>query len=306
MKRLISIALTALFLTGINACKDAGDIKKRAGHDEAAKKEVAYVAPVPPEGLGEIVKLEPQEFQKILGEATLVDIRTPEEFAEGHLKGAVLINYKKRTFPDYINVIDKEKPVAIYCRSANRSGKAAYIMQNLGFKKVYDLAGGIKAWKKAGLPIETTDNDANKAIQEKLKNGDYKGRNLAGEFHQVGVDEFEKLIKSGEVTLVDCRTPEEFAESHIDGAINIDWKHNRHFIDDFKKQITNAKPVAIYCRSGNRSTRAMFALGAVGYSKIYNLEHGIKSWKKAGKPLVEKKKEEKVELAPSPGGEEGC
>jgi len=176
-------------------------------------------------------------------------------------------------------------------------------MQNLGYSKVYDLDGGIKAWKKAELPLVNEDNEANIALQVELKKGELKGVPTVGNGHQINENEFEKLIATGKVTLIDTRTPDEFAKEHIKGAINIDWK-NRHFIENMLKQVSDIQPLAIYCRSGNRSTRAMFALGAVGYKEVYNLEHGIKSWKKAKKPL--EIDQEKINAAPSSSGEEGC
>ncbi|HFB99858.1 MAG TPA: rhodanese-like domain-containing protein [Phaeodactylibacter sp.] len=282
MKYLKYLFLVISVATVVFSCKDADEIRARAKHSQPVK----IVKAVAPNNLGAIKKVSVADFEKMINgnEGILVDVRTPEEYAEGHLKGAVNINFKKRTFPDYINAIDKNKPTLIYCRSGNRSGKAALIMQALGFKKVYDLGKGFKGWKAENKEIVTTDNDANKKLQELLAKGELKGQPVVGKSHQVGVDEFEQLAKGGSVTLVDVRTPKEFAEGHIDGAINVDWK-NRHFADNIVKSVSNDKPVAIYCRSGNRATRAMFAMDALGFNEVYNLEHGIKSWKAANKPL---------------------
>ncbi len=289
MKTINKISLLIFIsLLALASCKNADEIKKR----ELAKRQanqIAQITPVEkPANLGEINKIDANEFEKIIQDKNvqLVDVRTPEEYAEGHIKGAVNINFKKRTFPDYINVIDKDKPVAVYCRSANRSGKAALIMQSEGFKKIYDLDGGIKAWKTASKELSTEDNKNNQKVQKLIeeKKEQLKGEPVVGKNHQVGVTDFEKLVKEGKVTLVDVRTPKEYAQGHIDGAINVDWK-NRHFADNITKVVGNDKPAAIYCRSGNRATRAMYAMDALGYNEIYNLEHGIKSWKAENKPL---------------------
>ena len=289
MKTIKKISLLIFIsLLALASCKNADEIKKR----ELAKRQanqIAQITPVEkPANLGEINKIDANEFEKIIQDKNvqLVDVRTPEEYAEGHIKGAANINFKKRTFPDYINVIDKDKPVAVYCRSANRSGKAALIMQSEGFKKIYDLDGGIKAWKAASKELSTEDNKNNQKVQKLIeeKKEQLKGKPVVGKNHQVGVADFEKLVKEGKVTLVDVRTPKEYAQGHIDGAINVDWK-NRHFADNITKVVGNDKPAAIYCRSGNRATRAMYAMDALGYNEIYNLEHGIKSWKAENKPL---------------------
>jgi rhodanese-related sulfurtransferase len=77
----------------------------------------------------------------------LIDVRTPEEFAQGAIKGAVNINYfDQKVFIKQISTLDKNKPVYLYCRSGNRSMKAARQLESLGFDKVYDLAGGYMAW----------------------------------------------------------------------------------------------------------------------------------------------------------------
>ena len=284
MKKLIkSIALTVLLATVATSCTDEAAIRKRAAAN-APKPVVKIVEAVAPANLGKINKVAVADFEKSLATATLVDVRTPEEFAAGHVKGAVNINFKKRTFPDYINAIAKDKPVAIYCRSGNRSGKAALIMQSLGFKEVIDLASGYKGWVAAEKEVEKEDNAANKKLQETLAKEALKGKATVGKMHQLNVEDFEKLVKEGKVTLVDVRKPGEYATGFIPGAINVDWK-NRHFATEAIKNITNDKPVAIYCRSGNRATRAMYAMAALGFNEVYNLDHGIKSWKAANKPL---------------------
>ncbi|HET8854317.1 MAG TPA: rhodanese-like domain-containing protein [Salinimicrobium sp.] len=98
----------------------------------------------------EITAMEPADFQKeILEEgALLIDVRTPEEFSDGKIKGAKNIDFLSEDFVENIKHYNKEKPVFIYCRSGNRSGKAAKIMANMGFSKIIDLKGGFLAWKE--------------------------------------------------------------------------------------------------------------------------------------------------------------
>lgn len=77
---------------------------------------------------------------------TLIDVRTPEEFREGKIYHAKNINYFDNEFVAKINELDKEKPVYLYCRSGNRSQKAAKKMKKLGFKHIIDLEGGYMNW----------------------------------------------------------------------------------------------------------------------------------------------------------------
>jgi len=95
------------------------------------------------------------EFEKqMAGTGILLDVRTDQEFAEGHMKGAVQIDYSKPDFKTKIAELNKETPVYVYCRSGGRSGGAAKIMKDMGFKEVYNLEGGILSWQRAGKLIE--------------------------------------------------------------------------------------------------------------------------------------------------------
>ncbi len=82
----------------------------------------------------------------------IIDVRTPEEFAEGHVEDAIIIDFYSESFRSEVNALDKNKTYLIYCRSGGRSGKALKIMVELGFTEVYNMAGGIVDWKAEGLP----------------------------------------------------------------------------------------------------------------------------------------------------------
>ena len=92
--------------------------------------------------------IELDEFEKKMASEKhlLVDVRTAEEFTEGHIKGAINIDYLAENFSIEIQELDLENPVLLYCRSGNRSGKAMKIMNELGYLEVYNLEGGIKGW----------------------------------------------------------------------------------------------------------------------------------------------------------------
>jgi rhodanese-related sulfurtransferase len=76
----------------------------------------------------------------------ILDIRTPEEYEEGHIEDSVLIDFYDALFTKRLNVLDKNKTYLIYCRSGHRSALALSAMKDLGFKKVYDLDGGFNTW----------------------------------------------------------------------------------------------------------------------------------------------------------------
>lgn len=98
-----------------------------------------------------------KEFSNYLSsnkDVQLLDVRTPEEFAEGHLADAINIDVFN---PDFLKIslatLDKTKPVAVYCRSGKRSADAAAILAKNGYD-VTNLEGGILAWIKDKKPVE--------------------------------------------------------------------------------------------------------------------------------------------------------
>lgn len=94
-------------------------------------------------------------FEKGLSsDAQVLDVRTSEEFNAGHLKDAMLADWKeKEEFARRIEALDKKKPVYVYCLSGGRSASAAEFLKEQGFK-VTELKGGINAWKQADKPLE--------------------------------------------------------------------------------------------------------------------------------------------------------
>lgn len=99
------------------------------------------------EGVNEIVSEAPEGL-------VILDIRTPEEFAAGHISGAINIDYYASDFEQRLGVLDLDVPYVMYCNSGNRSSNALPLMDSLGFSEVYELDGGIQAWLGAGLPTE--------------------------------------------------------------------------------------------------------------------------------------------------------
>ena len=86
---------------------------------------------------------------------TVVDVRTPEEFAAGHLRGAVNIDVNGPDFKAAVGELSKDGEYALYCRSGNRSATALATMKDLGFTHAYHLGGGIGAWTAAGGEVVT-------------------------------------------------------------------------------------------------------------------------------------------------------
>lgn len=84
----------------------------------------------------------------------VLDIRTPKEFAAGHIAGAKNIDFYEKDFADRLKALDPAKPCLVHCAVGGRSTKSLETFRKLGFKEVYHLDGGFKGWEKAGQPVE--------------------------------------------------------------------------------------------------------------------------------------------------------
>lgn len=87
----------------------------------------------------------------------LIDVRTPEEFAAGHIQGAKNINYNDPSFAQEIKKLDTTKTALIYCLAGSRSKNAMTVFAEAGFKKIYNLSGGTMKWTASGFPLVSED-----------------------------------------------------------------------------------------------------------------------------------------------------
>lgn len=103
-----------------------------------------------------IREVTPQEVAPKLGKVLIVDVREPQEYAAGHIPGAIniprgVLEFKLDQFPD---LQDRNREIVLQCQGGGRSALATVVMQELGFKNVVNLAGGFGGWSAAGLPTE--------------------------------------------------------------------------------------------------------------------------------------------------------
>lgn len=131
------------------------------------------------------------QFKKLIqsGNGVIVDVRTPQEFSRGHIEGATSINIADKSFVSKINLLQKDKPVYVYCLTGSRSHAAANYMARIGFKDVYDMRSGVMAWRRNGFPL----------VQSEMA--------TPSQSPQYTADSFKKLIQSKSVVLVDFHAP---------------------------------------------------------------------------------------------------
>jgi phage shock protein E len=104
---------------------------------------------------GTVSTVDAAEFSQVASEPAthVIDVRTPAEYAAGHLDGAVNIDVEGSGFADQVAALDKDATYAVYCRSGNRSRTATQQMADAGIGTIYELGGGIVAWSTAGYQI---------------------------------------------------------------------------------------------------------------------------------------------------------
>jgi rhodanese-related sulfurtransferase len=83
----------------------------------------------------------------------ILDVRTPQEYHSGHLNGSINLDFRSTSFADELTRLDRSKPYLVYCRTGVRSGRAAALMKSLGFREIYDLAGGMVGWQREGFEV---------------------------------------------------------------------------------------------------------------------------------------------------------
>jgi rhodanese-related sulfurtransferase len=96
-----------------------------------------------------IVSLRTEAFDaklKAVSDKIILDVRTPEEFAEGHLDQETLVNFHDEDFTSKVATLDKGKSVFVYCASGVRSAKAATILKEQGFRNIYLMEDGLNDW----------------------------------------------------------------------------------------------------------------------------------------------------------------
>lgn len=143
-----ALAVSLLVVASLAGCSPAP-----AATTPAATAPAATSGAAAPAALGETV--DAAGFVQLVNTPGVVvlDVRTPAEFASGHLEGAVNIDIESQDFATRVGELDRSVTYAVYCRSGNRSAAALTVMKELGFTGLHHLAGGIGAWQRAGQPV---------------------------------------------------------------------------------------------------------------------------------------------------------
>jgi rhodanese-related sulfurtransferase len=156
MSRRTALLATTILLVPLAACSGDGADEGAVSVAPAATTETASTTETTAMNL---VRVPATEAAALLdappADLVVLDVRTPEEFAEGHLEGAELLDFYRADFADQLAALDRGVPYLLYCRSGNRSGQALEMMRQLGFEDVTEVEGGVISWSQEGLPLVT-------------------------------------------------------------------------------------------------------------------------------------------------------
>ena len=144
MKRIVVLALLAGWVG--TACRSPGASQPSTGAAEAkpAAPVATQITHVDAAGAARLI-----EAKKVL----VVDVRTPAEYAAGHIAGAREINFNAPDFAQQLARVDRNQVCLVHCGRGGRSTQSLATFQQLGFKSIVHLDGGFQAWQQAGLPV---------------------------------------------------------------------------------------------------------------------------------------------------------
>jgi rhodanese-related sulfurtransferase len=206
-------------------------------------------------------------FMERKDKMVLIDARTPEEYREAHIVGA--INIPEKDFEQASSQLpaDKGTLLVFYCNGVKcgKSKRVAFKTAPLGYTAIFIYGEGIPVWEESNLPLETGAGYGKKIETTMLK-----------------PKELNALIKAegNDCVLVDTRDEAEFREGHIPAAINIPAESLAIRSDILPKE----KKIIVYCNTGSRSYLAYKKLIGLAYPKIYQALYA--DWKEAGLPVA--------------------
>lgn len=216
----------------------------------------------------------------IAGGAYLIDVREPDEYAAGHLPGAV--NIPLRTLAQNLDQVPSDQPVLVYCASSLRAGQATAVLHLLGYDNVKSFPGGFQAWSRAGQEVSTEATAAQTFAAKAVDAGvlaaaDAFLSSLPAGFHSVEDGETLRQEIAAGAVLIDVREKAEYADGAIPGALNIPIRTVAKSLE----QIPQDQPVIVYCASAHRAAMAGAMLHVLGYDNVRVFPGGYGAWETA-------------------------
>lgn len=226
----------------------------------------------------------------------------PEDFANGHLEGAINIFWKDIAKPESLAQLDKNKPIIVYCYTGMSAAIAQTGLNLMGYEAI-NMAYGLSAWNTNYMgnvnpydcqpingPIETEPNEPSDSFElPKLQTGKTTAEEIAQAMYTAYIaqdpspampvttlrDIINDATQLQNYQILSVRSAEDYAKGHIPGAINIFWKDLAK-VENLKKLDPN-KTIITYCYTGHTGGIAAAVLNLLGYDAI-NVKFGMMAW----------------------------
>jgi len=195
-------------------------------------------------------ELEPADVARLLDGAVLVDGREPTDWAAGHVPGSINATMVRAAVGSRAAAaVDPESPVVVTAATEAGARLMARRLEAVSFRRILGiLAGGVDAWRSAGLPLDSIES--------------------------VPVAELAERLRRREVAVLDVRDPDEWAAGHVAGSLNIPYQELRGEPLAQLRSAVNGKPVAVVCAAGNRAALAVSILRREGVADVIHVADG--------------------------------
>jgi glyoxylase-like metal-dependent hydrolase (beta-lactamase superfamily II)/rhodanese-related sulfurtransferase len=243
---------------------------------ESFKKEVLSAFPVRPKSFSHIIaanmkganlldacplerSLTPEQFeQEMKGGATVIDVREAAAFGGMHIPGSLNIGFEKQLANWVGMVVDPDADILLVTPSRDDYERMTVELHRIGYDRIMGyLRDGVMGWLLSGRPVDRLSLIA--------------PRELAGD------------LDKGAITVVDVRTPAEWAAGHLAGAVHIPLTA---LIEGTSPDLPQSAPLATLCASGYRSNIAASLLLKKGFTNVSSLAGGIMAWGSADLPVT--------------------
>lgn len=244
------------------------------------------------------MEVSPEELQELMQRPgprafRLVDVRNEDDFLLSRLDWAELIPLERLDKEAPKRLVDKDKPVVLYCRDGKSSQLASEQLIGLGYEFVFHLTGGLEAWVKRvepGFPLAGNGSApvAGKAAPKpspreasptrpavNSRGGEVTPEELRGLLNRPGPRDFR---------LIDVREEDEFQICRLDWAELIPLSQLPEQAP--RRLVDKDRPIVVYCHHGMRSAHAAEWLRSVGYEHVFNLVGGIEAWAERVEPTM--------------------
>jgi rhodanese-related sulfurtransferase len=218
----------------------------------------------------------------------LVDVRSPGEYAEGHVEGAINIPIQELT-ENLALMPDLDANIVVYCGSGHRSALVMEAMNLLGYTDVVSLMGGVRALADQDIPLVQAEPAVEAgdmpAVNENVLPlvADYM-TNMPDGYYIVRAGDLNSELAEGDIVLIDVRTQGEYDAGYIEGAVHIPFSELMTSMDMWPEDM--AANIVVYDNPTHRSSMAMMLMQLLGYENVRTLGGGTGAWQGADLPLV--------------------